>query len=131
MSEQNRQIHLVARPQGPVTEDCFRVVDAPVPAAPEGGIVVRQHYLSLDPYMRGRLDDVKSYAPPQPLNEVMIGGSVGEVVESKSPDYAVGDAVVGMGGWQLYAAGTAAQWRKVDRRVPFISLNCMPVICVK
>jgi NADPH-dependent curcumin reductase CurA len=89
-----------------------------VPAAPEGGIVVRQHYLSLDPYMRGRLDDVKSYAPPQPLNEVMIGGSVGEVVESKSPDYAVGDAVVGMGGWQLYAAGTAAQWRKVDRRLP-------------
>jgi NADPH-dependent curcumin reductase len=78
---------------------------------------VRHHYLSLDPYMRGRMNDAKSYAQPQPLGEVMQGGTVGEVVESRSPKFAVGDKVVGMGGWQEYSvvpADQAGMMRKVD-----------------
>ena len=64
-------------------------------------MLVRHHYLSLDPYMRGRMTDAKNYATLQPLNKVMIGGTVGEVAASKNPAFAVGDPVVGMGGWQL------------------------------
>ena len=78
---------------------------------------MRHHYLSLDPYMRGRMNDSKSYAQPQPLGQVMQGGTVGEVVESKHPKYAVGDKVVGFGGWQEYSVVDAAQpgaLRKVD-----------------
>ena len=80
-------------------------------------MLVRHHFLSLDPYMRGRMNDAKSYAVPQPLGQVMSGGTVGEVVESRSPKYQVGDKVVGMGGWQEYSvvergpAGCAAQGR--------------------
>jgi NADPH-dependent curcumin reductase CurA len=80
-------------------------------------VLVRHHFLSLDPYMRGRMNDAKSYAAPQPLGQVMQGGTVGEVVESRSPKYAVGDKVVGMGGWQEYAVVSADQpgaIRKVD-----------------
>ena len=80
-------------------------------------MLVRHHYLSLDPYMRGRMNDSKSYAQPQPLGEVMIGGTVGEVVESRHPKFAVGDKVVGMGGWQEYSVVDANQpgaVRKVD-----------------
>lgn len=116
--KQNRQIHLVSRPQGSVQESNFRLVEAAVPAAPEGGVLVRNHYLSLDPYMRGRMNETKSYAAPQPLNSVMVGGTVGEVVESRSSELKVGDFVAGMGGWQLYAAGPAVEWRKVDPRLP-------------
>jgi len=85
-------------------------------------VLVRVHFLSLDPYMRGRMNDAKSYAAPQPLNAVMQGGTVGEVVASKHPNYAVGDSVVGFGGWQEYhvaEAGTPGVLRKVDTsRVP-------------
>jgi hypothetical protein len=83
----------------------------------EGQVLVRHHYLSLDPYMRGRMNDAKSYAAPQPLGQVMQGGTVGEVVESKSPKYQPGDKVVGMGGWQEYSVVSADQpgaLRKVD-----------------
>ena len=82
---------------------------------------MRNHYLSLDPYMRGRMNDGKSYAKPQPLNEVMIGGTVGEVVASKNAGFAVGDTVVGMGGWQQYQLRrrrAARAMRKVDTRIP-------------
>ncbi|MDE2607626.1 MAG: NADP-dependent oxidoreductase, partial [Burkholderiales bacterium] len=80
-------------------------------------VLVRHHYLSLDPYMRGRMNDAKSYAAPQPLGQVMQGGTVGEVVESRSPKFAAGDKVVGMGGWQEYSVVSADQpgmLRKVD-----------------
>ena len=80
-------------------------------------MLVRHHYLSLDPYMRGRMNEGKSYAQPQPLGEVMIGGTVGEVAESRNPKFAVGDQVVGMGGWQEYSVVDANQpgaLRKVD-----------------
>ena len=85
-------------------------------------MLVRHHYLSLDPYMRGRMSDGRSYATPQPLNAVMIGGTAGEVVESRHPRFAPGDAVVGMGGWQTHAVvngGEPGALRKVDTsRVP-------------
>jgi NADPH-dependent curcumin reductase len=113
----NKQIHLVSRPQGEAVTDNFRLVEAELPPLKDGQVLVRHHYLSLDPYMRGRMNDSKSYAAPQALNEVMIGGTVGEVVESKHAGYQPGDKVVGMGGWQQYAVVDANQpgsLRKVD-----------------
>jgi NADPH-dependent curcumin reductase len=113
----NKQIHLVSRPQGEPGTDNFRLVEAELPALKDGQVLVRQHYLSLDPYMRGRMNDSKSYAAPQPLNEVMIGGTAGEVVESRHPGFEAGDKVVGMGGWQQYAVVDANQpgmLRKVE-----------------
>ncbi|MEW6707138.1 MAG: NADP-dependent oxidoreductase [Pseudomonadota bacterium] len=103
MALTNQQIHLVSRPQGEPTVDNFKLVEAPVPALQDGQVLVRHHYLSLDPYMRGRMNEGKSYAQPQPLDQVMIGGTVGEVVESRHPGFKPGDKVVGMGGWQQYA----------------------------
>ena len=116
----NQQILLASRPEGEPTSDNFKLVEVPVPAAGEladGQVLVRHHYLSLDPYMRGRMSEAKSYAQPQPLGEVMIGGTVGEVVASKHPRFALGDRVVGMGGWQQFAVvdGNApGLLRKVD-----------------
>jgi len=115
----NTQILLASRPQGEATVDNFQLVVTETPPLQEGQVLVRHHYLSLDPYMRGRMNAGKSYAPPQPLGEVMIGATVGEVVESRHPDYAVGDQVVGMGGWQEYSVVDARQpgvLRKVDTR---------------
>ena len=113
----NKQILLASRPQGEASAANFRLVETPVPALQDGQVLVRHHYLSLDPYMRGRMDDAKSYAAPQPLNEVMIGGTVGEVIESRHAGFALGDKVVGQGGWQEYAVVDATQsgvLRKVD-----------------
>ena len=120
MSTINRQILLASRPQGEATTDNFKLVETPVPSQAElsdGQVVIKHHYLSLDPYMRGRMNDSKSYAEPQPLNTVMIGGTVGEVVASKHPKFAVGDQVLGMGGWQEYAvvdANVRGTLNKVD-----------------
>ncbi len=102
MTQINRQIHLASRPTGEPTADNFKLVQTPVPELTDGQVLVRNHYLSLDPYMRGRMSESKSYADPQPLNQVMIGGTVGEVVASKNSHFAVGDKVVGMGGWQEF-----------------------------
>ena len=116
----NQQIVLDSRPMGEPTVENFRLVESPVPAAEalaEGQVLVRHHYLSLDPYMRGRMNESKSYAQPQPLGEVMIGGTVGEVAASKHPKFAPGDKVVGMGGWQQYAVvdgNVPGLLRKVD-----------------
>jgi NADPH-dependent curcumin reductase CurA len=113
----NQQILLDNRPEGEATTSNFKLVTAQTPALQDGQVLVRHHYLSLDPYMRGRMNDSKSYAQPQPLGEVMIGGTVGEVVESRHPKFAVGDKVVGMGGWQEYSVVDANQpgaVRKVD-----------------
>ena len=113
----NQQIHLVSRPTGEPGASNFELVDAAVPDLKDGQVLVQHHYLSLDPYMRGRMNDGKSYAQPQALNQVMGGGTVGAVVASKNPGFAVGDKVVGMGGWQLYSVVDATQpgvLRKVD-----------------
>lgn len=113
----NRQIQLASRPQGEPSTDNFKLVEVALPALAEGQVLVRNHYLSLDPYMRGRMNEGKSYAQPQPLNEVMIGGTVGEVVESKNAAFNPGDKVVGMGGWQEYQLVDASQrgvLQKVD-----------------
>jgi NADPH-dependent curcumin reductase CurA len=114
----NKQILLVSRPKGEATTDNFKLVESPIAPLKDGELLVRHTYLSLDPYMRGRMNDAKSYAPPQPLNEVMIGGTVGEVVESRNPAFATGDQVVGMGGWQEYSV-VSGGIRKVDTsRIP-------------
>lgn len=113
----NRQIVLDNRPQGEATVDNFRLVTTETPPLQDGQVLVRHYFLSLDPYMRGRMNDSRSYAQPQPLGEVMIGGTVGEVVESRHPKYQPGDRVVGMGGWQEYSVVDATQpgaLRKVD-----------------
>ena len=117
MATINKQWLLASRPAAEATVGNFRLVETPVPALAEGQVLVRHHYLSLDPYMRMRMNDAKSYAAPQPLNAVMIGGTVGEVVDSKHPKFAAGDKVVGMGGWQQYGVvdGNApGLLRKVD-----------------
>jgi len=122
MSPVNRRILLVSRPEGEPTLGNFRLVEAPVPDLQDGQVLVRHRFLSLDPYMRGRMNEGRSYAQPQPLGEVMIGGTAGEVVASRHPDFAEGDAVVGMGGWQEYQVVDAAQrlaLQKVDTsRIP-------------
>jgi NADPH-dependent curcumin reductase len=119
MSMLNRQWHLASRPEGEPTAANFKLVTSPVdPAAlAEGHVLVRHSFLSLDPYMRGRMNESKSYAQPQPLDAVMIGGTVGDVVASKHAHYAVGDTVVGMGGWQEYSVvngNDRGMLRKVD-----------------
>jgi len=119
MAQINRQIHLVSRPSGEATADNFRLLEKPVDSPGEGQVLVRHHFLSLDPYMRGRMNDAKSYAQPQPLDQVMQGGTVGEVVESRHPNYKPGDHVVGYGGWQEYSivdGGQPGMLRKVDTK---------------
>lgn len=113
----NHQIVLDNRPVGAATTANFKLIEVPTANLQDGQVLVRHHYLSLDPYMRGRMNESKSYAQPQPLGEVMIGGTVGEVVESHHPKFKVGDTVVGMGGWQNYSVVDGNQvgaLRKVD-----------------
>ncbi|MBO9515746.1 MAG: NADP-dependent oxidoreductase [Variovorax sp.] len=113
----NKQQILDNRPEGEAVASNFRLVSSETPALQDQQVLVRHHYLSLDPYMRGRMNESKSYAQPQPLGQVMQGGTVGEVVESRHPKFAVGDKVVGFGGWQEYSVVDASQpgvLRKVD-----------------
>ena len=126
----NMQVLLASRPTGWVTEANFRIVETPVPKPGEGQILVRNHFLSLDPYMRGRMNDTKSYAAKQELNEVMVGGTVGEVIESNHAKFKAGDTVRGMYGWQQYGCSDAAGVQKIDAsRVPmsaFLGVLGMP-----
>ena len=116
---ENRRIVLASRPKGWVSEENFRLENAPLPRPAEGEVLVKNLWLSLDPYMRGRMDDRKSYAAKQELGEVMIGGTAGEVIESRNPAFKSGDAVVGMLGWQQYGCADGKGLRKVDAgRVP-------------
>jgi NADPH-dependent curcumin reductase len=119
MAQTYRRIVLASRPAGAVRPENFRLETVPVPAPGEGQVLVRNHFLSLDPYMRGRMSDAKSYATPQALDEVMLGGTAGEIVASKSPKFAEGDRVVGSLGWQEYALSDGSGLMKVDTsRVP-------------
>lgn len=127
MTGMNKQLLLASRPSGAVSVDNFRLVETPVPAIGKGEVLVRNHYLSLDPYMRGRMDEAKSYAAPQPLNAVMQGGTVGEVIASNNPKFAVGDKVLAMFGWQLYGKSDGSALMKLDTsRVPLSAyLGCV------
>ncbi len=113
----NKQIHLDNRPTGEAMVSNFKLVESQTPGLTAGQVLVRHHFMSLDPYMRGRMNDSKSYAVPQALGQTMGGGTVGEVVESQNEKFKVGDKVVGMGGWQQYSVVDANQigaLRKVD-----------------
>ncbi|MEW2382096.1 NADP-dependent oxidoreductase [Micromonospora sp. NPDC047707] len=110
----NREIHLAARPQGWPTEDTFRLVTTDVPTPGPGQIVVRNTYLSVDPYMRGRMNDVKSYVAPFALDAPLDGGAVGEVVASEADGFAPGDTVLHGLGWREYALLDAKAARTVD-----------------
>jgi NADPH-dependent curcumin reductase CurA len=113
----NQQILLDNRPEGEAKASNFKLVESDTPALADGQVLVRHHFMSLDPYMRGRMNESKSYAQPQPLGQVMQGGTVGEIVESRNPRFAVGEKVVGFGGWQQYSvvdANLPGVLRKVD-----------------
>ena len=113
----NQQILLDNRPTAEALASNFKLVTGEIPPLQDGEVLVRHHFLSLDPYMRGRMNDAKSYTAPQALGEVMGGGTVGEVMESRSPKFQPGDKVVGMGGWQQYSVVKAQEpgaLRKVD-----------------
>src|SRR5580700_2108538 len=112
----NRQFLLDSRPTGNVEPGNFRLVETPAPTPGPGQVLVRHSFLSLDPYMRGRLSDAKSYAKPQEVGAVMGGGTVGVVDVSNNPRFKLGDAVVGMGGWQRYSLSDGDSVRVVDAK---------------
>lgn len=114
----NVQVKLARRPSGWVTPDDFSIERADIPQPGPGDVIVRNTVLSLDPYMRGRMDDAASYAAPVGLGEVMVGGTIGEVVASENERFKVGDQVTGFLGWQLYAcAPKGAGLSKIDTRL--------------
>lgn len=117
----NRQFQLAARPVGMPKESDFKLVESPMPAAADGQVLVKTVYLSVDPYMRGRITGVKTYADPVNVGDVMVGGAVGQVVESKSAGLAAGDLVVGFWGWQQYAAVNGRALQKLDPAIAPVS----------
>ena len=117
----NRRIVLRKRPVGAPRPDDFELVESPVPKPGNGEILCRTIYLSLDPYMRGRISGVKSYARGVDPGELMVGGTVGEVVESLHPGFATGDLVAGRDGWQAYGVSDGAGVRKLDPKQAPIS----------
>ena len=114
---QNRQVLLASRPQGAVSERNFRIVDVPLRAPADGEVLVRNEWLSLDPYMRGRMSDAKSYADPVEVGDVLVGGTVCEVISSRHPDHAAGDFVLSYSGWQTHALADGSRLRKLDPSV--------------
>lgn len=114
MSAKYRKIVLAKRPNGWVQEDDFQLVEQPIPTPSAGEVLIRTHYLSLDPYMRGRMNASKSYAASVELGDVMVGEVVGEIVASERPDYTVGEFVAARLGWQEYALSKGDGLRKVD-----------------
>ena len=115
----NKQVLLASRPTGPVTRENFRIVEGPIPTPGEGEVLVRNEWLSLDPYMRGRMSDAKSYAAHVEIGGLMVGQTVGEVVESKHPGFHKGDKVLAALGWQLYGVAKGKELTLVDAsRVP-------------
>ncbi len=117
----NRQIVLKSRPQGLPTPANFAMVEGPIPEPGDREVLIRILWLSLDPYMRGRMSEAKSYATPVPVGGVMVAGTVGRVLASRDPRFVEGDLVVGPGGWQDYAAVPARAARKVDPTVAPVS----------
>jgi NADPH-dependent curcumin reductase CurA len=114
MTDQNTQIRLASRPVGKPTAENFTFTDKPAPSPGEGQVLIRTEYLSLDPYMRGRMSDAPSYAPPVKVGGLMVGATVGEVVESNDPGLKPGDVVLAATGWQKYGLADADTVRKLD-----------------
>ena len=112
--KQNLRVVLASRPQGWVSEDNFRIEEAPLPRPGPGEVLVKNLWLSLDPYMRGRMSDAKSYVKGVELGEVMVGQTVGEVLESRHPKLEEGDKVLTQLGWQQY--GTTSEATKLDQK---------------
>ena len=110
----NKRILLARRPEGMPKPEDFRTEEAPIPAPKEGEVLLRILYLSLDPYLRGRMNARKSYAKPAEIGHVMEGGTVAEVVESRHKDFAKGDIVLSYSGWQIYAISDGKDLRKLD-----------------
>ncbi|EMB6252760.1 MULTISPECIES: NADP-dependent oxidoreductase [Serratia] len=117
-SQQNRRFLLASRPHGEPTAANFRLDTVPVPQPGAGQLVLRTVYLSLDPYMRGRMSDAPSYAPPVEIGQVMVGGTVSRVAASQHPDFNVGDWVLGYDGWQDYALSDGNGLRNLGPHLP-------------
>ncbi|SEL11383.1 hypothetical protein SAMN05216262_10633 [Colwellia chukchiensis] len=115
--QQNRQITLASRPVGAPTPDNFKLRETAIPKPAQGQVLLRTIYLSLDPYMRGRMSDAKSYAEPVAINEVMIGGAVCRVEQSHHENFQVGDLVVAYTGWQDYAIANADELLKLPEQL--------------
>jgi NADPH-dependent curcumin reductase CurA len=113
----NREIHLASRPHGSPTADNFALVQTEVRPPDDGEVLVRNSFMSVDPYMRGRMIDRKSYLPPFRTGAVMDGGAVGEVIQSRSPELNEGDTVTHVKGWREYATGSASEFRLVDTTI--------------
>ena len=114
MADQNTQIRLASRPHGKPAPEHFTITQKPMPSPGEGQVLIRTKYLSLDPYMRGRMSDAPSYAPPVKVGGLMVGGTVGEVIESNDPGVKPGDIVLAYTGWQKYGVADAATVRTLD-----------------
>ncbi|MEQ9332449.1 NADP-dependent oxidoreductase [Thalassobaculum sp.] len=115
------QVRFAKRPTGEPTAETFDIGEVELPALADGQILVRIIWLTLDPYMRGRMDDKRSYAQPQGIGEVMQGGTVGQVVESRNPKFAEGDFVLGMFGWQSHVVSDGTGVRRLDPAVAPLS----------
>ncbi len=128
----NKQVLLASRPHGAVTPENFRIVESPIGNPGPGEVLVKNEWLSLDPYMRGRMSDAKSYVKGVEIGEVMVGQTVGEVVESRDDAFGPGDKVLTSLGWQLMGVAKAADLHKVDAsRVPasyYLGILGMPGI---
>ncbi|MFE7423291.1 NADP-dependent oxidoreductase [Rhodococcus sp. NPDC057529] len=118
---QSTRIVLASRPDGAPTADNFRLEAVNLPDPTDGQVLIRVIYLSLDPYMRGRMSDAESYADPVEIDEVMVGGTVGQVVDSRHPDFAAGDYVLGYAGWQSHAVVDGNHLRALDRDAAALS----------
>jgi NADPH-dependent curcumin reductase CurA len=121
MTKTQREIHLAARPVGAPKPSDFKVVETPIPEPAQGQFLVRNVYMSVDPYMRGRMRDVKSYVPPFQVGAVLDGGSVGQIVASRHPGYAEGDFVVGGQGFREYYVSDGTGQRRVDAKLAPLS----------
>ncbi|MCZ2257890.1 NADP-dependent oxidoreductase [Sporosarcina sp. G11-34] len=117
MSRLQQQIKLIKRPVGLPTNEDFEFIEAPIEEPSEGEVLVRTVYISVDPYLRGRMNDVKSYIPPFKLNSVITSGVIAQVVESKSPKFEKNDIVIGSLGWQHYSVAKESEIRKVDANI--------------
>ena len=113
----NRQFVLAARPVGMPKESDFSLVEAPIPALANGEVLLRSMYLSVDPYMRGRMTGIRTYADPVNIGQVMVGGAVGKVVQSLNSQFQPGDVVSGYWGWQEFAVSDGRGLQKLDTRL--------------